>query len=275
MLTIGQAVAQGAALLGAAGDGVPRLTAEVLLAFALGRDRTYLFAHPEQELSTIGWIHYGRYLHERMRGKPVQYITRRQEFYGREFRVSPAVLIPRPETEHLIERALPRCRGTAVDIGTGSGAIAVTLACETGAGILATDVSMAALRQARENQRRLGGRVEFVKTNLAEALPDACADLVVSNPPYVPRAAIATLAPEVRDHEPHIALFAGEDGMAVYPLLVAEAARVLKPGGWLVMETGVETAESALALLTGAWREAAAHNDLAGFPRVLEARWAP
>src|ERR1700690_2056232 len=126
-MTAGAALLQGTRLLEDGGIGVARLTAEVLLAHALGRDRVYLFAHPEHELAELEWLHFGRYLHERLQGKPTQYITGRQEFYGREFRVTPDVLIPRPETEHLVEAALDRAAGNVADIGTGSGAIAITL----------------------------------------------------------------------------------------------------------------------------------------------------
>src|SRR3954464_658642 len=142
-MTVQTALLQGTTLLEEAGIAVPRLTAEVLLAHALRRERVYLFAHPEHELAEVEWLHYGRYLHERMQGKPTQYITKRQEFYGREFRVTPAVLIPRPETEHVVEIALARARGAAriLDVGTGSGALAVTLRLETGVETWATDIS--------------------------------------------------------------------------------------------------------------------------------------
>src|SRR5437660_7247411 len=145
-MTVQTALLQGTALLEEAGIAVPRLTAEVLLAHALRRDRVYLFAHPEHVLAEVEWLHYGRYLHERMKGKPTQYITGRQEFYGREFRVTPDVLIPRPETEHVIEAALALARGAqrVLDIGAGSGAIAATLALELHAEAFATEISPAA-----------------------------------------------------------------------------------------------------------------------------------
>ena len=132
-MTIQTALLQGTKLLEEEAITAPRLTAEVLLTHALQRERSYLYAHPEEELTEIAWIHYGRYLHERMKGKPTQYITGRQEFYGRDFRVTSDVLIPRPETEHLVEAAISRIhpRDLVVDVGTGSGAIAITLALET------------------------------------------------------------------------------------------------------------------------------------------------
>src|SRR5260370_2085414 len=142
-LSIQSALLQGVKLLEDGAIGVPRLTAEVLLAHALGRDRSYLYAHPEEPLSEVAWLHYGRYLHERLKGKPTQYITGRQEFYGREFRVTPHVLIPRPETEHLIEAALARIRPSDVVLaaGSGSGASAITFALEPAARVDSADVS--------------------------------------------------------------------------------------------------------------------------------------
>src|SRR5215475_8875512 len=157
-MTVRTALLQGTELLERAGIAVPRLTAEVLLAHAMRAQRVYLFAHPEQELEEVQWLHYGRYLHERLKGKPTQYITKRQEFYGRDFRVSPDVLIPRPETEHVVEVAM-EVAGSArrlLDVGTGSGALAVTLQLELRAEVWATDVSQAAATVAAGNARRLG-----------------------------------------------------------------------------------------------------------------------
>ena len=148
-MTVRTALLQGQQLLENANVGDPRLTAEVLLMRATGHDRAWLYAHGNDELIELWWIHYGRYLHQRIKGEPTQYITGRQEFYGREFRVTPDVLIPRPETEHVVEAALAHANATTIlDIGTGSGAIAVTLALETKARVVATDVSLAALRIA-------------------------------------------------------------------------------------------------------------------------------
>ena len=157
-LTVHTALLQGSKLLEDAQLGVPRLTAEVLLSHALHRDRTFLYSHPEQELSEVEWLHYGRYLHQRLGGTPTQYITKVQEFYGRPFYVTPDVLIPRPETEHVIEAALAVSGKRFLDVGCGSGAIAVTLQLETGAEVIATDISLPALAIAAENARRLGAR---------------------------------------------------------------------------------------------------------------------
>jgi len=280
-MTVHTALLQGQKLLEDAGIDVPRLTAEVLLMHATGHDRAWLYAHSTDELSELWWIHYGRYLHERMQGQPTQHITGRQEFYGRDFRVTPDVLIPRPETEHLIEMALASANaieaalaranaGPAIlDIGTGSGAIAITLALETHTRVVATDISLAALGVARQNTRTLGGRVDFVACDLGDALAGSSFDLVVSNPPYVAGRDRAALPPEVRDHEPALALYGGGDGLAVYRRLIPEAARLLRPGGWLMMELGDAPAVS--GMLAG-WHDVEIVNDLAGIPRVIIAR---
>lgn len=266
------ALLQGQKLLEDGGIPAPRLTAEVLLAHAAACERVWLYAHSGDELREVWWIHYGRYLHERLGGKPTQYITGRQEFFGREFRVTPDVLIPRPETEHVIEAALGRARGAMVDIGTGSGAIAVTLALETGHPVLATDISIAALRVAAENSHRLGSAAQFVACDLGSCLPDGAFHLVVSNPPYVPEGDSSTLQREVRDHEPRIALYGGgSDGLAIYRRLIPEAARLLKPGGWVVMELAYNAGDAVRALLEG-WRNIEVVNDLAGLTRVVVAQ---
>jgi release factor glutamine methyltransferase len=272
-MTVQTALAQGTRLLEDAHVSVPRLTAEVLLSHALHRERTYLFAHPEQELREVEWLHYGRYLHERMGGKPTQYITRRAEFYGREFRVTPDVLIPRPETEHVVEAALPIARGARriLDVGAGSGALAVTLQLETGAATWATEISPAAAAVARENARRLESEITVVVCDLMAAIAPDSMDLIVSNPPYVPLAAREGLQREVRDWEPHVALFAGESGFDVYDRIVADAPRVLRAGGWLILELGFGSREHVAGLLEG-WEDLRIEPDLAGIPRVIAAR---
>jgi release factor glutamine methyltransferase len=214
-MTIQTALRQGCRLLEEAAIVAPRLTAEVLLAHALGRDRAYLCAHSEEDLGQNPWLHYGRYLRERLEGKPTQYITGRQEFYGREFRVTPDVFIPRPETEHVVETALrvaPMAE-SIVDAGCGSGAIAVTLSLEMKQTVRATDISPAAVRVAGENSRRLGASVEFLVCDLISALAARSVDLLVSNPPYIPTAEEQGLPREVREHEPRQALYAGPEGL--------------------------------------------------------------
>ena len=267
------ALLQGQKLLEDAKIAVPRLTAEVLLAHAIGCDRPWLYAHSDEELRELWWIHYGRYLHQRLDGKPTQYITGRQEFFGREFRVTPDVLIPRPETEHVVEEALKRVAGAAaiVDIGTGSGAIAVTLALETQALVIGTDVSTAALEIAAENARRLGAGARFVACDLAGALPAAAFDLVVSNPPYVPEGDMTTLQKEVREHEPSVALYGGADGFEIYRRLVPESRRLLRQAGWLIMELAYNAASEVTRMLDG-WCDVDIACDLAGVARVITAR---
>jgi release factor glutamine methyltransferase len=275
-MTVHTALLQGVRLLEDASITVPRLTAEVLLAHAIHQERVYLYAHPERELQEVEWLHYGRYLHERLNGKPTQYITGRQEFYGREFRVTPDVLIPRPETEHVVEVALktPATRSPALrvlDVGTGSGALAVTLQLETGAEVWATDISPAAATVAAGNAQRLGAPVRVVICDLMEAVAAGAVDLIVSNPPYVPIGQREGLQREVREWEPHVALFAGETGFEFYDRIVADAPRVLGPGGWLVMELGFDSRDYVANLLSG-WRDVRIDPDLAGIPRVIAAR---
>ena len=272
-MTAHTALLQGTRLLEDGGVAVPRLTAEVLLGHALHVEREYLFAHPERELLELEWLHYGRYLHERMNGKPTQYITGRQEFFGREFRVTPDVLIPRPETEHVVVASLALARGSrrVLDIGTGSGALAVTLRLELGADTWATEISPAAAAVASGNAARLAARINVLVGDLMDAVAPASMDLIVSNPPYVPATQREGLQREVRDFEPHVALFAGQSGFELYDRIVADAPRVLRPGGWLILELGFGSLDHVTGLLRG-WRELRVEPDLAGIPRVIGAR---
>jgi release factor glutamine methyltransferase len=202
-LTLDQALQQGSELLDKEGVPAPRLTAEVLLCHAIRQERAYLYAHSTDELTELWWIHYGRYLHERLQGKPTQYITRRQEFYGRDFLVGPDVLIPRPETEHLVEAAVASIREhrhrRILDVGTGSGAIAISIALEADVSVLASDISTAALSVARQNRDSLHAPVQFIACDLLAAVAPASLDLLVSNPPYVPARDKANVQREVRD----------------------------------------------------------------------------
>ena len=272
-ISIGDALGSAVGLLTEAEVIAPRLTAEVLLCHALGKERSYLFAHPEELLSEVAWIHFGRYLHQRLAGMPTQYITKKQEFYGRDFSVSPAVLIPRPETEHVVERVLALgVRGRMADVGCGSGAIGITLALELSLPVVLIDISSAALAVTAANAGKLGAPVESLVGDLTTALAPESLDVLVSNPPYIPRRDAATLQREVREHEPHLALFGGESGNETYARLVVEAERVLRPGGWLVMELGYDREADVRAMLRH-WPLVQVDPDLAGIPRVLSARW--
>jgi release factor glutamine methyltransferase len=274
-VTVRTALLQGVEILSKAGIPVPRLTAEVLLSHALHCDRTFLFSHGEDELTELAWIHYGRYLNERLKGAPTQYVTHRQEFFGRDFYVNPDVLIPRPETEHLVEVALAHSRreplGNILDVGTGSGAIAITLALELDRAVLASDLSWPALLVAERNRLRHHAPVRWFAADLTDAVAPSSIDLIISNPPYVPRADSASIQKEVRDFEPHIALFGGETGLEIYQRLVAGAAEALRPGGRLLMELGYRSLDSVRAMLAPRWSGLEVVEDLAGLPRVIGA----
>jgi release factor glutamine methyltransferase len=250
----------------------------------LGHDRAWLYAHPEQPLDADRAAQFFALVAQRTAGTPTQYLTGKQEFWGLEFEVTRDVLIPRPETEHVIEVALSRLgesrRNSSLlvcDIGTGSGCIAVALAKELpNARIFATDISSAALAVARRNAERHGvaGRIAFVECDLLDKVRDQSPfDLIVSNPPYVARNDAPSLPIDVRDHEPAIALFAGDDGLALYPLLIAQAGKRLKPGGLLALELGLGLFEPVSELLDAAhgWTRVSATQDLAGIVRVISA----
>lgn len=275
-MTLGTALQQGTAILEKAGILVPRLTAEVLLCHALRQERAYLYAHSKDELTELAWIHYGRYLDERLKGKPTQYITHNQEFFGRDFYVNSDVLIPRPETEHLVERAvayagrsLPQ---TIVDVGTGSGAIAISLALELGREVWASDISLAALVVAQRNARAHAAPVAFFSSDLLEAVRPGSVDLLISNPPYVPGEDSANLQTEVREWEPHVALFAGDTGYEIYQRLITQAGLVVKPGGRLYFELAYQALDGVREMLAAErWDDFEVVHDLAGWPRVIGA----
>jgi release factor glutamine methyltransferase len=309
----------------------PRLNAELLLQFVLGRERAYLYAHPERELTAEEQAEYNEVIAQRARGCPTQYITGHQEFWGLDLLVSPAVLIPRPETEHVVETVLelvkeyyaehqhhtenPRAEDAAacaqidsgkiriVDVGVGSGCIALALASELPqAEIHGCDISDEALEMARVNAARLGlgPHVLFRKSDLLEvylaqgasfsvsAAPtagtaalapspvrgDGCFDFVVANPPYVGESEWDKVQKQVRDFEPKIAVFCGTEGMDVYRRLVPQARSVLRPGGWLVMEIGYSSEEKVKQLLAadGSWTNVGVTPDLQGISRVVAAR---
>jgi release factor glutamine methyltransferase len=274
-MTVQAALRQGACLLESSSIPVPRLTAEVLLAHAMHCDRAFLYAHSSDSLTQLAWIHYGRYLNERMQGKPTQYITRSQEFYGRPFYVDEQVLIPRPETEHLVEKAIAFARisnaARILDVGTGSGAIAISVALECGRPVMASDISLNALHVAVRNQQTHSAPVEFVQSDLLTAFAPAGLDLLISNPPYVPGADASGMQREVRDWEPHIALFAGKDGFEIYRRLINQAAEIIKPGGSIMLELGHRSLDEVAQMLQPNWSDINVISDLAGLPRVITA----
>ena len=274
-MTIQTALLQGTEILEKAAVSVPRLTAEVLLCHAMRCERAYLYAHSDQELTQHVWIHYGRYLNERLQGKPTQYITYRQEFYGRDFYVDERVLIPRPETEHLVETALlmlkRRPEAWVLDVGTGSGAIAISLALEARREVWASDLSVGALEVAERNRRQYEATVRFFAGDLLEAVRPGSLDLLVSNPPYVPGEDAANMQREVRDWEPHMALFAGDTGREIYQRLIRGAETAVRPGGRLLMELGYRSLDRVREMLAIDWTEIEVISDLAGLPRVIGA----
>jgi release factor glutamine methyltransferase len=266
----------------------PRLNAELLLMFTLNCDRAYLYAHPERELTKEEQSRYDETLTQRSKGVPAQYITGHQEFWGLDLIVSPSVLIPRPETEHLIETVLPLSRAIPhpriADVGTGSGAIALALAKElSDAEIHATDISPAALEIAEANAARLQlefrasnqhppkRRIFFHDTDLLRGLEENAFDIVVSNPPYVGESEEDQVQLEVRKFEPRTAVFAGPSGLEIIAKLIPAARAALKPGGYLIMEISATIADGVRALLAG-WEDITISNDLQGIPRVATAR---
>jgi release factor glutamine methyltransferase len=281
------------------------MNAELLLMFTIGRDRAFLYGHPEQKLSDEEASRYEAALARRASGIPAQYITGHQEFWGMDLIVSPAVLIPRPETEHVIETVIARI-GTGcvepalslskgrtflsdqfgvgrapspakvriVDVGTGSGCIALALAKELPqAEIHATDISSDALEIARANAARLEleSRIRFHEGDLLTDLESHSLDFVVSNPPYVGESEEDSVQLDVRKHEPRNAVFAGPLGTEVIERLIPQAHEVLKPGGWLVMEISGSIAPRVRDLLSG-WNEVHITNDLQGIARVVSAQ---
>jgi release factor glutamine methyltransferase len=275
---VAEALRLAAARLAEANVDKPRTTAELLLAYVLERDRTYLIAHPEAALGEEALARFESLVERRAGREPLQYILGRQEFYGREFAVAPGALIPRPETELLVEQALARLRpGDRVcDIGVGSGAIAVTIAAErSDVRVTATDISGLALGIAGRNVLALADKVALIQADLLGPFQDASFDVIVSNPPYVSEADRAGIQKELV-FEPDAALYAGMDGLDVYRRLIPEAARKLKPGGSLLMEIGYDSLPGVLELLRGPdWATPEIFEDLAGIPRVVAARLDP
>ncbi len=258
-----------------------RLQAEVLLAHCISADRTYIYTHDDRVLTETESQSLEEAIYDRVSGVPLQYIVGRQEFYGRDFHVSPAVLIPRPETEHIVEAVLelrPADGARILDVGTGSGCIAVTLALEVkGVQVFASDISEIALQVARGNALTLGADVRFACMDLLDATQSQF-DFIVSNPPYVRPGDLSRLQREVREHEPHVALFSpitSDDEVGIYRRLVAGACERLCPGGYLIMEVGIGMDERVLGVMDSRWEKLPTRCDLQGIPRTVVVRRAP
>jgi release factor glutamine methyltransferase len=293
-IDIRRALKEGMATLRASLVPSHTLAAELLLMHALGRDRTWMYTHAEALLESAEAENYYALIARRAGGEPTQYLTGKQEFWGLEFEVTPAVLIPRPETEHVMEVALarlgprglkihmntglPRERLSVADVGTGSGCLAISLAYELPhADVLATDISEPALEVARRNATRhaVADRIRFLQADLLESFAHESHsfDLIVSNPPYVASNEAGQLQREVRDHEPSEALFGGPTGVEIYAQLIEQAGALLRSGGILVLELGYNSAEHVRTILTeqNGWTNVTFTNDLAGIPRVAAA----
>jgi release factor glutamine methyltransferase len=265
-----------------------QLAAELLLVHVLERDRSYLHTHAETELPRECAERYFQLIAERATGKPTQYITGHQEFWGLDFEVTPDVLIPRPETEHVVEQVIELAgahghgkdaRLRIVDVGTGSGCIALALAREFPRAILfGADISRPALVVASRNavRLRMPERVKFLASDLLERFLDkdflGTFDFVVANPPYVGRNEVEMVQREVRQFEPRIAWGGLERGEEIYARLFPQAHAVLKPGGCVVAEIGYNMRDRVLALLGQEWSDIEVRPDLAGIPRVVSAR---
>jgi release factor glutamine methyltransferase len=310
-MDIRAALKEGTAQLRAAQIPSHTLATELLLMHAVGRDRAWMYSHPEALVDPVAAEKFLALIARRAAGEPVQYLTGKQEFWGLEFEVTPAVLIPRPETEHVMEVALARLGGRGIkihmdtgapreklrvaDVGTGSGCLAVALAWELPhAEVYATDISPAALEVARRNAARhkVADRIHFLQCDLLAGLDkidpssegaqhavpastqdETLYDLIVSNPPYIARNEAAQLQREVRDHEPHAALFGGPTGVEMYQRLIDQARDLLRDRGILVLELGHDSAEHVRGIFDAhpEWTKVAITMDLAGIPRVLAA----
>jgi release factor glutamine methyltransferase len=282
MLTIHELVAgaRDRFVLAGISANLAALDAEVLARRVLGWDRARFLADRNEKASSVFLLNYEHLVARRERREPVPYILGTREFWGLDFEVGPDVLIPRPETELIIEEALQRIesdsRPLIVDVGTGSGCLAIVLAREVpGARLVGTDVSSRALAVARRNATRHGviDRVTFVETSFLDGLAEA-PDMIVSNPPYVPSVAGPALTPEVRDYEPRMAVFGGEDGLDGLRSVLEEGAAKLAPGGWLIMEFGYGQDDMVTALVESipALRLVKIRNDLQDIPRTAIVR---
>ena len=278
-MTISEALREASQILQAAGVPEERREAGSLLSFVIARDRTFLISHADDQLAESSVGQFREAVERRAAGEPLQYITGVQDFFGREFCVTPDVLIPRPETELLVEAALEVVGGRNAapficDVGTGSGCIALTLLCELSqARAVALDKSPAALEIAKLNAGNLGvaDRVVFMVSDCFESLDslEYQFDVIASNPPYVSAGVVAGLQREVRDHEPLVALSPGPDGLSMIRRLLQEAPAFLKPNGYMIMEIGFDQGEKVHSLIdSGVWHSFELRPDLQSIPRI-------
>jgi release factor glutamine methyltransferase len=285
--SIAQALTEASAVLRAAGVADARPDARALLSYTLARDHAFLIAHADEEIEPTLYALYTERVARRASGEPLQYITGRQEFYGLDFEVTPAVLIPRPETELLVEVALEllrheRSAPLLCDLGTGSGCIPVALLHERkDARAVGLDISNAALEVAARNAARhaVSERLTLLVSDCFDALdalakPDAPFTLITSNPPYIAESELPHLQREVREHEPRIALTPGDgDGLSVIRRLVHEAPRFLVAGGHLIFEIGYNQHEAVVKIVDpSVWTLLDIHRDLQGIPRTVALR---
>jgi len=274
--SIAEVLREASQILESAGVPEARREAGSLLSFVIEKDRTFLIAHADDELNDAQVDQFREVVERRAAGEPLQYITGVQDFFGREFRVTPDVLIPRPETELLVEAALEVPALSICDIGTGSGCIALTLLCERDdARAVAIDKSPPALEVAKLNAQKLlvADRVKFVVSDCFDSLDQREFDLIVSNPPYVAAGVLDGLQREVRDHEPPIALSPGPDGLSIIRRLIQESPKFLKPNGHLLMEIGFDQGEAVQRLIdANVWDLLEVRRDLQCIPRIVMLR---
>ncbi len=277
-ISIADAIIEGAGVLRKGGVPEARREAGSLLAHVLDKDRTFLISHAEDFLINGQLNEFRDYVERRAQGEPLQYITGSQDFFGLEFKVTPDVLIPRPETELLVGLALklfePDSDPQICDVGTGSGCIAIALLhTRPRAHAIALDISEAAISIAKDNATRhsVNDRISFVVSDCFQSLGNAPPfDLIVSNPPYVSAEALAGLQREVRDHEPQVALTSGSDGLSVIRRLLQEAADFLKADGYLLIEIGFDQAAKVESLIdANVWKLLEIYPDLQGIPRIV------
>lgn len=279
-MKIAEAIDQAADILNAAAIQDPRREAVSLLELAIGRDRTFIFAHPDynleqKEISTLDNL-----ISRRAKREPLQYIRGHQEFYGLDFIVAPDVLIPRPETEILVENAIKDLQSKEnaafCEVGVGSGCICVSILHElSSATAVGLDISEKALEITQKNaeKHRVSDRLTLLRSDVFDVLTDRQFDMIVSNPPYVPRGDFESLQPEVRDFEPQIALTDGSNGLSIIEKIVSGAPRFLRPGGGLLMEIGFGQSEAVQDVFDRQiWHQVEFLDDLQSIPRIVHAR---